>query len=160
MASINDMTPLFLVPIDGVTLFDAMTEGGDSDTYVTADRPGERATLLDGELPVLEVVEDHAGWCLVAVCPVLEDIHALRAMVDGRDGPAIVAELEIASGHVGDFIERMGALAAYRSKGRWRPIDEDARPLWSSHLVDCNTQKLRAQAMAANDDAMTSAKAA
>ena len=151
MASINDMTPLFLVPVDGATLFDAMTEGGDSETYVATERPGERPTMLDGELPVLEIVEDHAGWCLVAVCPVLEDIHALRTLVEGRNGPAIVSELDIASGHAGDFIEHMGALAARRSKGKWRPIDDDARPLWSSHLFDCNTQKLRAQAVT-NDD--------
>lgn len=160
MTGINDMTQLFLVPIDGVTLFDAMTEGGESETYVCADRPGERATLLDGDLPVIEVVEDHEGWCLVAICPVLEDVRALGALIGDRDGPFVLSELEIASGHASDFIEHMGGLTACRSKGKWRPVDEDVRQLWSSHLVDCNTQKLRGVRRAANDDAAPAVRAA
>lgn len=158
MAQINEMTPLFLVPVDGATLVDAMTQGGESEDYAEASGVA-RPTVLQGDLPVLEVVEDHAGWCLVAVCPILEDVGEMGAFLKGRDGAATISELEIASGHAEDFIEHMGALAAQRVKGKWRPIDETTRALWSSHLVDCNTQKLRSQAIAANDDAL-SAKAA
>ena len=158
MAQINEMTPLFLVPVDGATLVDAMTQGGESDDYAEASG-AERPTVLDGDLPVLEVVEDHAGWCLVALCPILEDIAAMGAFLKGRDGAETLSALEMASGHAEDFVEHMGALAAQRVKGKWRPIDESARALWSSNLVDCNTQKLRSLARAANDDVL-SAKAA
>jgi hypothetical protein len=163
MAGINDMTQLFLLPFDGTTLLDALTEGGESQTYTSTERPGERPTLWDDGLPVLEVVEDHAGWSLVALCPIIEDIASLSAFVEGRDGPATVRELEIAGDAAGDVIEHMGAFAACRVKGKWRPIDENARPAWSQHLKDCNTQKLRFEAQsarAANDDAAATAKAA
>ena len=163
MAGINDMTQLFLLPFDGTTLLDALTEGGESQTYASTERPGERPTLWDGDLPVLEVVEDHAGWSLVALCPIIEDVAALSAFVQGRDGPATVRELEMAGDALGETLDRMGGLAAFRLKGRWRPIDETLRPLWGQHLADCNTQKLRFQAQsarAANDDAAASAKAA
>ena len=163
MAGINDMTQLFLLPFDGTTLLDALTEGGESQTYTSTERPGERPTLWDADLPVLEVIEDHAGWSLVALCPIIEDVPALSAFVQGRDGPATVRELEMAGDAAGDLFERMGGLAAWKLKGRWRPIDEDARPMWSQHLADCNTQKMRFEAQsarAANDDAAAAPKAA
>ena len=163
MTNISEMCPLYLVPLDGATLLDALTAGGESDTHVATDRPGERPTLLDDDMPVLEIVEDHVGWSLIAVGAILEDGAALREFVGSGDPAAAVSELEAASGAAMDMVEALGGLAACRVKGKWRPIDETERPLWSAHLADCNTVGMRAAAQAAraaaNDDA-PAAKAA
>lgn len=144
---IGDLDHIYVVPLDGMSLADAFAfTDSEHGIWRLAYGEGDMPLVSLDDLPTLEVIEDIPGGCLVRIGALANDVPTLAAFLAKRDGPATLQALEFACHQTELFVETLGGLAASRSRNRWRPIDDRGRATWGAHLVNWNSQKLRADA--------------
>lgn len=143
----GELDQIFLVPLDGSTIADVFAESDvlNADYRLSYDARGN-PIVRDGDMVVVEVLTDVLGGSLVRVAPMMGDAFEMASFMKDRAEAETLVACEEAAGRAEDMILQLGGLQALRIKGKWRPMDETHRQVWSAHVVQANTQKLRAEA--------------
>lgn len=143
---INEIDHLYVVPLDAMSVADAFANGeNDVGVWRLSYDAQDLPLVSEDDRPVLEVLEEIPGGCLVRIGALANQVDTLAKFLDARNGPATLVLLEQSCGRAEMLVQTLGGHVAERSKGRWRPVDEDARQAWGAHLVQWNAQKLRAK---------------
>jgi len=144
---IGDLDHIYVVPLDAMSLADAFAfTDCEHGIWKLKYGPGDMPLVSLDDLPTLDVIEEVPGGCVVRIGALANDIAGLARFLAEREGPATLQALEFACHQTEKFISALGGHLAFRSKGRWRPVDACDRATWGAHLVKWNAQKMRADA--------------
>lgn len=152
MRPIGEFDHIHLVPLSASAIADffAAADNPYGTHRLSYDGATDLPAVAEDDLPVLEVVEEVPGGCLVRTGALLtchEDLIPFCTARVGRSGSRALQDLDDAVDRAERLVvHALNGVPAMRSKGRWRAVDAEDRQAWGRHLTRMNAVEMRARA--------------